>query len=58
MFHSFRKTVVTLLELAGISENLAADIVGHEKPKITYRLYSGGSSLAQKLKEINIINCY
>ena len=58
MFHSFRKTVVTLLEQTCISENLAADIVGHEKPKITYGLYSGGSSLAQKLKEINIINCY
>ena len=36
VFHSFRKTVVTLLEQAGISENLAADIVGHEKPRITY----------------------
>ena len=41
VFHSFRKTVVTLLEQAGISENLAADIVGHEKHRITYGLYSG-----------------
>ena len=56
VFHSFRKTVVTLLEQAGISENLAADIVGHEKPRITYGLYSGGSSLEQKLKAINLIN--
>ena len=58
MFHSFRKTVVTLLEQAGISENLAADIVGHEKPRITYGLCSGGSSLEQKLKAINSINYY
>ena len=58
VFHSFRKTVVTLLEQAGISENLAADIVGHEKPRITYGLYSGGSSLEQKLKAINMINYY
>ena len=58
VFHSFRKTVVTLLEQAGISENLAADIVGHEKPRITYGLYSGGSSLEQKLKAINSINYY
>ena len=58
VFHSFRKTVVTLLEQAGISENLAADIVGHEKPRITYGLYSGGSSLEQKLNAINKINYY
>ena len=57
-FHSSRKTVVTLLEHAGISENLAADIVGHEKPRITYGLCSGGSSLEQKLKAINLINYY
>lgn len=48
VFHSLRKTVVTLLEDAGVSENLAADIVGHEKPRITYGLYSGGASLATK----------
>ena len=35
-----------MLENAGISENIAADIVGHEKPRITYGLYSGGASLA------------
>ena len=58
MFHSFLKTVVTLLEQAGISENLAVDIVGHEKPRITYGLYSGGLSLEQKLKTINSINYY
>jgi integrase len=37
-FHSLRKTVATLLENAGVNENLAADIVGHEKPRITYRV--------------------
>lgn len=46
VFHSLRKTVVTQLENAGVSENLAADIVGHEKPRITYGLYSGGHDLA------------
>lgn len=45
VFHSIRKTVVTQLENAGVSENLAADIVGHEKPRITYGLYSGGHDL-------------
>ena len=58
VFHSFRKTVMTLLEQSGISENLAADIVGHEKPRITYGLYSGGSSLEPKLNAIKKINYY
>lgn len=48
VFHSIRKTLTTLLENAGISENLAADIVGHEKPRITYGLYSGGATLELK----------
>ncbi len=45
VFHSIRKTFTTILENAGVGENLAADIVGHEKPRITYGLYSGGASL-------------
>ena len=34
-----------MLEQAGISENLIVDIVGHQKPSITYGLYRSGSSL-------------
>lgn len=45
VFHSIRKTVITQLENAGVSENLTADIVGHEKPRITYGLYSGGHTI-------------
>jgi len=45
VFHSIRKTLVTKLENSGTTENVAADIVGHEKPRITYGLYSGGASL-------------
>lgn len=45
VFHSIRKTVVTMMENAGISENLAADIVGHDKPRMTYGLYSGGHGM-------------
>lgn len=55
VFHSIRKTVVTLLEDAGVSENLTADIVGHEKPRITYGLYSGGHSLAPMKEAIEKI---
>lgn len=56
VFHSIRKTVVTLLENAGISENLAADIVGHEKPRITYGLYSGGATLDVKREALEKIS--
>lgn len=45
VFHSIRKTFTTMLENAGVGENVAADIVGHEKPRITYGLYSGGSNI-------------
>ena len=48
VFHSLRKTVVTILENAGVAENIVADIVGHEKTTMTYGLYSGGLSLAVK----------
>jgi integrase len=52
VFHSIRKTVSTLLENAGVGENVAADILGHEKPRITYGLYSGGASMDTKRKAI------
>lgn len=52
VFHSVRKTLTTQLENAGISENVAADIVGHEKPRITYGLYSGGASIEVKREAI------
>ena len=45
VFHSIRKTFVTLLENNSIGENIAADIVGHKKPNITFRIYSGGTGL-------------
>ncbi|MBD3676788.1 MAG: tyrosine-type recombinase/integrase, partial [Rhodobacteraceae bacterium] len=45
VYHSIRKTVTTLLENAGVPENVAADIVGHDKPTMTYGTYSGGASL-------------
>ena len=55
VFHCFRNTVATKLEGAGVPENIAADIVGHEKPTMTYGLYSGGSSVTQKYEAIKTI---
>lgn len=55
VFHSIRKTVVTMLENAGVAENLTADIVGHEKPRITYGLYSGGHSVSRMKDAIELL---
>ena len=56
VFHSIRKTFTTMLENAGILENVTADIVGHEKPRMTYGLYSGGTNLEVKRKAIQKIS--
>ncbi|MDW4500064.1 tyrosine-type recombinase/integrase [Sulfitobacter sp. D35] len=52
VFHSIRKTVATLLENAGVPENVAADILGHDKDTMTYGLYSGGIVLEVKKEAI------
>ena len=52
VFHSIRKTVATLLEQAGVTEGIAADILGHEKKTLSYGLYSSGSSLRQMQQAI------
>lgn len=52
VFHSIRRTVANMLEMAGIPESTAADIIGHDKPSMTYGLYSGGTPLAVKAKAI------
>jgi hypothetical protein len=39
---------MTMFEQADAPENIAMDIVGHEKPNITFGHYSGGTSMEQK----------
>jgi integrase len=41
VFHSIRKTVAALFQDAECKEGVAADIVGHNKPTMTYGLYGG-----------------
>ncbi|MGZ8315977.1 MAG: tyrosine-type recombinase/integrase [Telluria sp.] len=53
VFHSIRKTLITLMENAGVSEGVAADIVGHEKQTMTYGLYSMGSELEIKREALS-----
>ena len=54
-FHSIRKFVVTTLEQGGVAEGVAADLVGHEKPNITYNVYSGGSSIEQLTHAVEVL---
>lgn len=56
VFHSIRKTVATLLENAGVPENVSADILGHKKKTMTYGLYSGGTSFELKRNAILKLN--
>lgn len=55
-FHSIRKTVTTQFEHAGIAENVVADIVGHDKPRITYGVYSGGTTMVQRRKALSALS--
>lgn len=55
-FHSIRKFVVTTLEQGGVAEGIAADLVGHEKPNITYNVYSGGSSIEQLSRAVEVLD--
>lgn len=40
VFHSLRHTLVSLLEEAGVTQNIAASIAGHTKQGFTFREYS------------------
>lgn len=55
VFHSFRGTVATLLENAGVDETVAAHIIGHKITTMTYGLYSSGTKMQLKLDAINKI---
>lgn len=50
VFHSIRKTVAALFQDAGCKEEVAADIVGHMKPTMTYGLYAGETRMDLRAK--------
>jgi integrase len=52
VFHSFRHTATTMLEQAGVRENIVMDIMGHEKPNLTFGHYSEGTSMEQRYEAI------
>ena len=43
--YSLRKNYATALEDAGVSENIAQQLMGHEKGSLSYGLYSRGASI-------------
>lgn len=47
-FHSIRRTVVGMLFKINCPEAIAADIVGHEKPTMTYGLYNEACDISVK----------
>ncbi|WP_090387890.1 tyrosine-type recombinase/integrase [Pseudomonas anguilliseptica] len=56
VFHSFRGTVITQLEQAGVSPLAITSIVGHKRGSITFDVYSAGASLRQKLEAISLLS--
>lgn len=55
VFHSFRRGVVTQFEEAGVPENIAARIVGHDYKTITFGTYSGGASINTMQEAIEVL---
>ena len=52
-FHSFRRYLLTLLERAGVPENIAARLAGHSSSLgLSYGLYSKGADLPQLAKAL------
>jgi integrase len=45
VFHSIRKTITHMLEMAECPEGVAQDLIGHVKPGLTYGTYSGMTRL-------------
>ncbi|WP_198553617.1 MULTISPECIES: tyrosine-type recombinase/integrase [Microbacterium] len=55
-FHSFRKTVATALDQAGLSARAIAEYLGHADPSLTMNVYMskpvGGTAAARALDEV------
>ena len=57
-FHSIRRTVVSLLAKAHCPEAITADIVGHEKPTMTYGLYNDACDIEEKRRWLEVALIY
>lgn len=55
VFHSLRKSFITLLQNNDVAGLTIASIVGHETGTITFDVYSAGPNAKQKLKAISTL---
>ena len=49
--HSFRKTLATILDEAGLSSRLVADQMGHARPSMTQDVYLGRKLVSPRVAE-------
>jgi len=54
-FHSLRYTIVNELKQAGVSEQVASELLGHASQSITYGRYGKESRIEILMKEISKI---
>lgn len=52
VFHSFRHTLVTQLEILGCPEKLTVDITGHKKKGTTYSMYGHGPTTPEGIENM------
>jgi integrase len=56
VFHSFRKTLTFMMRDAGVIENHAALIVGHDLESMTYGVYGTDISFAKKVEIMHTVS--
>lgn len=56
VFHSFRRGVATQFENKGVPEVIAARVLGHEFPTMSFGTYSGGADLETLLNSVERLN--
>ena len=56
VFHSFRRGVATQFENKGVPEVIAARVLGHEFPTMSFGTYSGGADLETLKGAIEVLN--
>lgn len=56
VFHSIRHTVATILDDAGVGQNVIAAILGHERPGFTLKTYSAAELAKLKCDAIRLID--
>ena len=56
VFHSFRRGVATQFENKGVPEVIAARVLGHEFPTMSFGTYSGGADLETLKGAVEVLN--